>query len=57
MSGSTDDGDDSAAGPSPEQIVQMFPPIAQSLEGAAKQAGVSPTDMQSNFWHQALHSQ
>lgn len=48
--------DQSAPAPSPEQIAEMFPPIAQSLTEAARQAGISPTDMQSNFWNQALHS-
>lgn len=46
-----------AAELSPEQIVAMFPPIAQSMAEAARRAGVSPTDMQSNFWNRAVHSQ
>lgn len=43
--------------PSPEEIIAMFPPIAQSLVDAANKAGHSPTDMQSAFWNKALHSQ
>lgn len=46
----------SESAPSLEEIIAMFPPIAQSLVDAAGQAGISPTDMQSNFWNQALHS-
>jgi hypothetical protein len=41
--------------PSPDEITAMLPPIAQSLIDAASRAGRSPTDMQSNFWNQALH--
>lgn len=47
----------SESAPSPEEIIAMFPPIAQSLIDAANQAGHSPTDMQSAFWNKALHSQ
>jgi hypothetical protein len=39
-----------------EQIVAAFPAIAQSLEQAARRSGVSPTDMQTTFWNQAVHS-
>ena len=46
-----------AAELSPEQIVAMFPPIAQSMEAAANRAGISPTEMQSDFWNRALHGQ
>jgi hypothetical protein len=45
-----------AADLSPEDIVAMFPPIAQSLAEAARRAGTSPTEMQSNFWNRAVHS-
>jgi len=45
-----------AASLSPEQIVEMFPPIAQSMAEAARRAGVSPTDMQSRIWNQGVHS-
>lgn len=47
--------DNDAAALSPEDIVAMFPPIAQSMAEAARRAGVSPTDMQSNLWNQAVH--
>lgn len=41
--------------PSPEQIIAMFPQIAEALEGAARSSGNSPTDMQSTMWNQAVH--
>lgn len=48
--------DQSEPEPSTEEIIEMFPSIAQSLMEVARRAGTSPTDVQSNFWNQALHS-
>ncbi len=42
--------------PSAEKIIEMFPRIAQSLTEVARRANTSPTDVQSTFWNQALHS-
>jgi hypothetical protein len=42
---------------SPEQIVAMLPAIARATEEAARRGGIDPTDMQTRFWDQALHSQ
>ena len=56
MSSPTANHEYDAAEPSPEEIVEMFPPIAQSLQDMASRAGVSPTDVQSNFWNRAVHT-
>jgi hypothetical protein len=40
---------------SPDQIIEAFPGIAQALEDAARNSGISPTDMQSKMWDQAVH--
>jgi len=40
----------------PEQVVAMFEPIADSLAEAAHRAGISPADMQSTIWNQAVHN-
>ncbi len=42
--------------PTPEDIVEMFPGIAKALEEVSRRQGISPTDMQSDFWNRAVHS-
>jgi len=49
-----DEGDDDA--PSAEDVRAMFARISASLRHVAVEAGVSPPDMQSNMWFQALSS-
>lgn len=39
---------------SPEDLAQLFPRVAESLDGAAAEARTSACDMQSAFWFQAL---
>ena len=43
--------------PTPEDIVEMFPRIAKTLEEVSRQAGRSPADIQSEFRNRAVHSQ
>jgi len=38
-----------------EELVQLFPRIAETIGVAASRAGTSPCDMQSTFWFQALN--
>ena len=49
-------GDQSTSQPSPEDIVQMYPAIAESIKDAARRNGTTPADMQATFWRQALES-
>jgi len=42
--------------PSPEQIVEMLPGIAQALEEVTRNRGASPMEFQANIWNTALHS-
>jgi hypothetical protein len=42
--------------PTPEDIVEMFPGIAKALEEVSRQKGISPADIQSDFWNRAVHS-
>lgn len=37
-----------------EELVQLFPRMAETIGVAAHRAGTSPCDMQSTFWFQAL---
>ena len=43
--------------PTPEDIVEMFPGIAKALEDFSRKQGITPADMQSNFWDRAVHGQ
>lgn len=36
--------------------MEMLPQIAMALEGAARKSEISPSDMQSTMWNQAVHS-
>jgi hypothetical protein len=42
--------------PTPEDIVEMFPGIAKALGEVSRRKGISPTDMQSDFWNREVHS-
>lgn len=45
----------SGQAPSSEEMAELLPAIAKSLEGASRNAKVSPVDMQATFWNQAVH--
>ena len=41
---------------SPEEIVELFPRFVEALEDVGRQRGVTPAELQSEFWHRAVHS-
>jgi hypothetical protein len=52
-------GSKKAAQPAPmistEELVQLFPRMAETIGVAASRTGTSPCDMQSTFWFQAVN--
>ena len=41
----------------PDEIVELFPQFVTALEHIAGSRKKSPADIQSEFWHRAVHTQ
>ena len=46
--------DASDVSPTAEEIVKLFPQIADSISRAASEAKAAPATMQATFWRQAM---